>query len=188
MPSKYVKTPGGIFVPGERYTYESSEIFLSIVQAEYQHEIDRAAALDSKLGISLPVMATYFFLIIQETDIGSLWGSLWKSVLNAGSVLELFVLVLYLSTIGTAIVSLFLMTVALQQNYISVDIAQLYMPKELSKPKERFAATMAQYYLRVIELNKVQSRKRFNKYRLGWAYGISSLIYFSILYIYHSIK
>ena len=99
MPSKYVKTPGGVFVPGEQYTYESSELFLSMAQTEYQNEIDRAAALDSKVGISLPVIATYFFLIIQETDIGSLWNFAPGA---KNSILELFTLSFYPVTVITA--------------------------------------------------------------------------------------
>ncbi len=178
MPSKYTKTPGGVFVPGEQYTYESSEIFLSMVQAEYQNEIDRSAALDSKLGISLPVIATYFFLIIQETDIDSLW----NFKLDTGiSLPELFVMLLYPITVITAVISLSLMIRAVMtRNYMKIDIRDFYNAKEMSRPKEQFSAIMPNYYIHAIELNRVQNSKRANEYREGWVFGIVSLVYFSV--------
>lgn len=184
MPSNYVQTPGGVFVQGEQYTpkeqytYESSEEFLSMVQAEYQHEIDRAAALDSKLGISLPVMATYFFLIIQETDIGSLWNFAPDTGFSFPG---LFVLLLYPVTVITAIISLVLMIRAVMtRNYTSVDLTQLYTAKELSRPKEQFVAIIATYYLVSVRNNRKQNNEKAKTYQSAWTFGIVSLVYFAL--------
>lgn len=178
MSGKYTQTPGGVFVPGEQYTYETSEAFLSMVQTEYQHEIDRASALDSKLGISLPVIATYFFLIIQETDIKSLWNFTPDAVIFFPG---LFVLLLYPITVITAIISLVLMIRAVMtRNYMSVDMTQLYTAKELSRPKEQFAAIMATYYLVSVKNNREQNNKKAKIYQSAWTFGIVSLVYFAL--------
>ncbi len=184
MPSKYTKTPGGVFVPGEQYTpkeqytYESSEIFLSMVQAEYQHEIDRAAALDSKLGISLPVIATYFFLIIQETDIGSLWNFIPKTGI---AISELFVLLLYPITVITAVISLCSMISAIMiREYLKIPVINLNNAKQMSRPKEVFSAITATYYVVAIENNSKQTNKKAKAYQLGWTFGVISLTYFAL--------
>ncbi|MBQ9521904.1 MAG: hypothetical protein IJR72_04965 [Oscillospiraceae bacterium] len=49
--------------------YQSGEIFLSMVQTEYQTEKDRAAAFDSKIAFSIPIISAYFFLLAQDTNI-----------------------------------------------------------------------------------------------------------------------
>ena len=178
MPSKYVKTPGGVFVPGEQYTYESSEIFLSIVQAEYQNEIDRSAALDSKLGISLPVIATYFFLIIQETNIGNLWNFAPGAKY---SIPELFTLSFYPITVITAIISLCLMIRAIMtREYLKIPVIQLNNAKEMSRPKEVFSAIAATYYVVAIENNAKQTNKKSRAYQSSLTLGTVSLIYFAL--------
>ena len=178
MPSKYVKTPGGVFVPGEQYTYESSEIFLSMVQTEYQNEIDRSAALDSKVGISIPVISTYFFLIVQETDIQNLW----NFTLNAEiSVLQIIVSLLYSVAIVTAIISLILMILSIMtRNYKKVAVKEFDNAKEMSRSKEHIAAIIATYYVLAIEWNTSQNNKKAQEYCWGWLFGIISLVDFSL--------
>ena len=44
---------------------QSGEVLLEITKSEYQNEFNRASVLDTKIGITLPVIATYFFLLLS---------------------------------------------------------------------------------------------------------------------------
>ena len=48
---------------------QSGEVLLDIARSEYQNEFNRTSVLDTKIGITLPIVATYFFLIIQFESI-----------------------------------------------------------------------------------------------------------------------
>ena len=173
MPSEYVKTPGGVFVPGEQYTYESSEIFLSMVQAEYQSEKDRASMLDSKLGISIPVISAYFFLIVQDNSVKDLL----LSVLSAQcSIKEIFMAILYCATALTALCSLFFTVRAVMtRSYTALDMGVFYTAKDMSRPKEQFLAIIAKNYLLAVERNRSQNNRKAKEYQSGWVFGIISL-------------
>ena len=45
--------------------FQSSEILFEIVKSEYQNEFNRTSVIDTKVGITLPIIATYFFLVLQ---------------------------------------------------------------------------------------------------------------------------
>ena len=49
--------------------FQAGPLFLDIVRAEYQNEKQRTSTIDSKVGITLPIVATYFFLVLQYTDV-----------------------------------------------------------------------------------------------------------------------
>ena len=179
MPSKYVKTPGGVFVPGEQYTYESSELFFSMAQIEYQNEKERTSTLDSKLGISLPVISAYFFMVIQDTNIGKLLESAWNYQKSPVSKGEYIALALYLVAALAAIISLFHMVRAvMNRNYGSVDMKAFYTAKEMSRPKEQFLAIMINAYLVILEYNRKQNSQKAMEYQTGWIFYMLSLLCF----------
>ncbi|MBR3569800.1 MAG: hypothetical protein IKN96_03220 [Oscillibacter sp.] len=181
MPSKYVKTPGGIFVPGEQYTYESSEIFLSMVQAEYQREIDRASVLDSKLSISVPVISAYFLLIIQDSSVKDLLLSISG---NEYSLKIMWTLALYLMVTFTAVCSLlFTVHAVMTRSYEVIDLSVFYAADVLSRPKEQFSAVMSGVYSLAAERNRQQNNRKARDYQLGWIFGTVSL-YAYFLYVF----
>ena len=49
--------------------FQSSEILFEIVKSEYQNEFNRTSVIDTKVGITLPIIATYFFLVLQFKSI-----------------------------------------------------------------------------------------------------------------------
>ena len=49
--------------------FVSAPELLEIARAEYQNEITRTSTIDTKAGIMTPIVATYFFLVLQHTDI-----------------------------------------------------------------------------------------------------------------------
>lgn len=52
---------------------QSGEVLLEITKSEYQNEFNRASVLDTKIGITLPVIATYFFLLLQFDSVKKLF-------------------------------------------------------------------------------------------------------------------
>lgn len=57
----------------ESEDYESSEILLEIAKAEYQNGFSRTSVIDTKVGITLPIIATYFFLVLQYESVRSIF-------------------------------------------------------------------------------------------------------------------
>lgn len=53
----------------ENGDFQSSEILFEIVKSEYQNEFNRTSVIDTKVGITLPIIATYFFLVLQFKSI-----------------------------------------------------------------------------------------------------------------------
>ena len=136
----------------------------------------------SKRFVTLFEQFLYFFLIIQETDIASLW----NFEPDAGiSMPELFVLLLYPITVITAVISLALMIHAVMtREYAKIDAKEFYTGKVISRTKEQFAAIVANYYLLSIEENKRQNNRKAKEYQSGWVFGVVSLVYF---FLYTSI-
>lgn len=52
---------------------QSGEVLLEIAKSEYQNEFNRSSVLDTKIGIALPIIATYFFLILQYKSVRQLF-------------------------------------------------------------------------------------------------------------------
>ena len=162
-----------------KYTYQSSEKFLSMVQREYESEKERAAALDSKIALSLPVISAYFFLLAQDTHIRELCAVAWN-LENSPETTGIFSMIaLYFVAVLTAFCSLLLMIHATWTHHFQeIDIAQSYTAKALSMPTELFSARIAKYYLTKIEQNQKANGITSNEYQLGWIFGILSLICF----------
>ena len=155
-----------------KYTYESSEMFLSMARKEYQDEKDRAAALDSKIAFSIPVISAYFFLLAQDTNIKKLW----PVTREAAQFVSLF---LYLVAICAAFLALVWMIHSTwAHNFKEIEITQSNNAKVMSMPKELFSARTATYYLRRIERNRKENGVRAREYKLGWIFCIISLACF----------
>ncbi|MBQ6986332.1 MAG: hypothetical protein IJQ25_05015 [Oscillibacter sp.] len=162
-----------------KYSYESSEMFLSMVQKEYESEKERAAALDSKISLSLPVISAYFFLLAQDANIRELCAIAWSLEESVETTGIFSTLALYFVAVLTAFCSLLWMIHATwTHQFQELDIAQSYNAKVMSMPKELFSARIAKYYLTKIEQNQEANKITSNEYQLGWIFGIISLICF----------
>ena len=155
----------------ENDAYQSGEVFLSMVQTEYQNEKDRASALDSKIAFSIPIISTYFFLLIQDTDFKELWSS--------GAESGYFRAFIYLAAIFTAFSSLLWMISATWTHKLKkLDIRRSYPMKAMSMTKESFSVKVARDYLRKIEQDREENGDAYKKYQLGWLFSIGSLFCF----------
>lgn len=162
-----------------KYTYESSEKFLSMVEKEYESEKKRAAALDSKIALSLPVISAYFFLLAQDAHIRELWPSISETVYSSEQMRAFLPVVLYLIAVFTAFLALFWMIHATwAHHFMDLDVEQSYTAKVMSMPQELFSARIARYYLLQIKQNRINNRVTLKEYQLGWTFGLISLMCF----------
>ena len=159
-----------------KYSYESSEMFLSMVQKEYESEKERAAALDSKIAFSLPVISAYFFLLAQDTHIRELWPVIMESGYSIENMRLFLMLLPYVAAVVTVFLSLFWMIHATwTHNFKELDIMRSNDAKFMSMSKELFSARIATDYVEQVEKNRTANRRRSKEYRTGWIFGIISL-------------
>lgn len=158
------------------YTYESSEVFLSMVQAEYQNGIERAASIDTKLSISLPIVSTYLFSIVQYSSLPAMLKPVNSRMLGG------FIILLYALMLSCAAVSLVLMVVSVSaHNYETVDMRMLNNAEQMSLPREQYCAAISGMYINASFRNAMQNNKRGYLHILGWVGSAISLACFVLL-------
>lgn len=165
------------------YSLESGEVLLDIAKLEYQNEFSRTSMIDSKVGIALPIVATYFFLVVQHASIQTLF----SSCPNNSSILAFICSVLspisYVVAVilaGLALFSLF--KTITTHSYHTIDVRCFNDPTKISYKKHQFASVMVTYFIRAMEHNRVQNNLRVDLYKRGWKSAILSLATF-VLYI-----
>ena len=162
-----------------KYTYESSEMFLSMARKEYESEKERAAALDSKIAFSLPVVSAYFFLLAQDANIQKLWPAVTENGYSIENVRLFLILSPYVAAVATAFLSLFWMIHATwTHNFKELNIMQSNNAKVMSMSRELFSARIAIDYVKQVEKNRTANGRRSREYQTGWIFGIVSLVCF----------
>lgn len=163
--------------------YESSEILLEIAKDEYKNEIDRTSVIDTKVSIALPIIATYFFMVLQFESVKSIFS---KQLDTRNAVALLYSLCnpfIYLAAIICAGASLiFLLRAIITQSYQKIDSACFNKKEIMSMPKKVFSAVMVTYFIRALEHNKEVNDTRVALYKKGLIFVIISLGLFVIYY------
>ena len=163
------------------YTYESSEMFLEVVRLEYQNELDRTKVIDSKIAVALPIIATYFFLAVQFSDLKRLVSTPIVSKSLLGATLEIMIPFSYIAALSLASLSLLFMFKAIStHSYQTVDPKQFNTAEQMSLQKAQFAAAFSTIYIRALEANSSQNNVRAKHYMLGWRLALISLACFVI--------
>lgn len=158
------------------YTYESSEVFLSMVQADYQSGIERASSIDTKLSISLPIFATYLFSLAQFSSLGNLLEPIESGIFR------IIISLLYAITLLCAVISLVLMVVSVSlHNYESMNMRRLNSAEQMSLPKEQYCAAIASMYINLAFSNTLLNNRRASLHNWGWVIGVVSIVCFITL-------
>ena len=156
--------------------FQSAEKLLEVVRLEYQNEINRTSIIDTKTGITLPIVATYFFLVLQFRSIRDIFGVELKVKTTAELFYELGIPVIYICSIVCALFSLvWLFRVVISSPYEMIDPVPFNDKKTMSQPENIFAAAMVTYYIRALEKNHSVNDRRVILYKQGWTYAIISL-------------
>lgn len=164
--------------------FQSGEILLDITRSEYQNEFSRTSVIDSKVGITLPVIATYFFLVLQFDSIKSIFASKPDTRNAVTALISVCSPLVYIAAIifaGTALVYLF--RAIMSQSYMLVEPCFFNDKEKMSKPREVFSAVMVTYYIRALEYNREKNNARIVLYKRGWLFTMVSLGLF-VCYIF----
>ena len=160
------------------YSYESSEMFLEVARLEYQNELDRTKVIDSKIAVAFPIIATYFFLAVQFSDLKKLVSAPIVSKSLLGATLGITIPFSYIAALFLA--SLFMFKAISTHSYQTVDPKQFNTAEQMSLPKEQFAAAFSTIYIRALEANSSQNNVRAKHYMRGWRLALISLSCFVI--------
>ena len=164
--------------------FVSAPELVEIARAEYQNEITRTSTIDTKAGIMTPIVATYFFLVLQHTDIKR---ELMKQ-LNVDTIVSFLYsalpALLYLGCLVLSAISLFfLFKVITTERYDKIAVECFFDPKTINRSIEEFSAGMVAIFIDAITTNSATNNRRVVLYSKGWRCALVSLICF-ILYIF----
>lgn len=163
----------------DKEEYASAEILFEIARCEYQNELNRTSIIDTKVGITLPIIATYFFLVLQFDSIRSIFLTYPDTENIARMLWSFFRPLIYLATIicaGIALVNLFRAIIA--QAYRTIDPGCFNDKKKMSHPKKIFSAVMVTYYVETTAFNRSTNNRRITMYKRGWIFALISLLLF----------
>lgn len=163
------------------YGFDSGEKFLEIAKLEYQNELDRTKVIDSKIAVALPIIATYFFLSVQFSNVKELITEPITSTTLIGATIEVCIPFSYIAALVCAIISLFFMFKAIgTHSYQTVDPKQFNTAEQMSLPSKEFSAAFATIYIKALEANRPQNDKRVQNYMNGWFLSLISLTCFVV--------
>lgn len=163
--------------------YESSEILLEIAKDEYKNELNRTSVIDTKVGIALPTVATYFFMVLKSESVKSIFLKL-RDMRNAAALLyslcNLFIYVAAIICAGASLFSLFCAIIT--QSYQKIDPVYFNEKEKMSQPQKVFSAIMVTYFIKALEHNTEVNDNRVVLYKKGVIFAIISLGFFVIYY------
>ena len=123
--------------------FQSSEILFEIVKSEYQNEFNRTSVIDTKVGITLPIIATYFFLVLQFKSIKQIFTTGLNIQNVATTLFSICNPLIYIATIVCAAIALiYLFRAIITQSYQTVDPRSFNDKEKMSHPKEVFSAVI----------------------------------------------
>lgn len=168
----------------ENEKFQSSEILLEIAKSEYQNEVSRTSVIDTKVGITLPIIATYFFLVIQFDSVKNVFQT-EPNIQNIATILfSVGCPLIYIAAIICAGIALiYLFWVIITQPYKKIDPRCFNDKEKMSYSKNDFSAVMVTYYIRALDHNYSVNNTRVTLYKRGWIFAMISLGLF-VCYIF----
>lgn len=163
----------------ENEEFQSAEILLEITKAEYQNELGRTSVLDTKVGITLPIIATYFFLVLQFDSIKDIFSASPDTENIATLFFSVCGPLIYLATIICATIALIdLFRAITTQSYRTIEPRSFNDKEKMSYPKNVFSAIMVTFYIKALDHNRSINDARASMYKNGWSVALVSLFLF----------
>ena len=168
----------------DKHDFQSGEVLFDIAKSEYQNEHSRTSVIDSKVGIALPIVATYFFLVLQYSDVKTIFANKVDTTSVATVLYSVSPPILYIATLLFAVLSLvFLFQSIVTHSYKTIDPASFNEKEKLDLSKATFSAVMVTYYIRATDHNRNTNDSRVVLYKRGWEFALISLGLF-VLYVF----
>ena len=165
----------------EDHSYKSVSVIYTLATDEYKTEIGRTSILDGKIGIMLPISATYFFLLIGTDKIID---SVKKLYLTPFSFDMNFVReIVSVMCLVLALISMLLFAVAIAtRRYDVVDTSEFNSLDYFCKDEAEFKAVFITVLLNAADNNKKVNDKRARKHFVGVIMVLLSLLlYFTAI-------
>ena len=159
--------------------FPSSEIILDIVRAEYQNEIDRSSKLDQKIGVTLTITSTYFFILLQSFSIRNEFAFMLDETLPVSMICHAVLLILFIEAVAFSAKALVCFCRAIAtRTYLKIDIDQVYTFENLCFYYNYLSASAASLFSLSIAKNREINNERAKEYKEGWQGVLISLAFF----------
>lgn len=163
------------------FELESVELLLETSKSEYENEHNRTTVIDTKTGISLPIIAAYFIALAEMNDYKGIFAfsisSFWDIIIPS------LLFLTYTASMLLALVSVLMMvSVIITRDYKSIKPIDLYNNNYLKNAKIFLSIRLVSLYIEATMNNKLQNDKRIPLYRKSWLFSVISIILF-IIYI-----
>lgn len=163
----------------ENEEFAAAEILFDIAKSEYQNEFTRTSVIDSKVGVTLPIIATYFFLVLQFDSMREIFLTNPDTQNVAMMFWAICRPLIYIAAVvcaGIALMSLFRAIIA--QAYQTIDPAYFHDKKTMSYSKNEFSAVVVTHYIEATTFNRSTNDLRIARYKRGWSFALISLFLF----------
>lgn len=154
---------------------------LDVAQRNYADETARTNTLDTKVGISLPLISGYFLTIIASLIEN------WPAVFSIRTELfrDVFIpsitVLSYSGALVLSLIALYLMiSVISTKEYQHVDIHEFYNKGLLTTPYTATASYLIGKYIAATDHNKLQNDARIKPYCISWTLVIISIALFLV--------
>ena len=161
--------------------FPSSEIILDIVRAEYQNEIDRSSKLDQKIGVSLTITSTYFFILLQGFYVRDELEFILNGTLTLSMIYHAVLLILFIGAVTFSAKALVRFCCAISTHtYLRIDVDKVYTFENLRFVPDWLAASVTPLFSISIAKNKDINDERVLEYKEGWQKVLISLAFFVV--------
>lgn len=156
--------------------FPAGPVLLDIARAEYAHEIDRATKIDGKVGVTLPIVATYFFLVLQDGTIQEKMRSPVSGETFLAALGSMLPQLIYIATLVLAALSIYFLFCAIKSNeYQKINAGEFWDLDDMSMSKAEFSLYMVDVFAEVINQNMPVNDRRIAWYERGWKLALISL-------------
>ncbi len=159
------------------FILDSVELLLETAKSEYENEHNRTTIIDTKIGISLPIISAYSLALAQMNNYKEIFTF---KISNFGDLFVPTVLFLsYTSSLVLSLVSIIMMVmVIITRDYTNIKTMDLYDNDYLKSGKIFLSIKLLSLYIESTIKNKSQNDKRIPMYRKSWIFSVISIILF----------
>jgi len=164
-----------------KFNSDSVNLLLETAKSEYESEHNRTSVIDSKAGISLPIISAYFLALAPMNNYKEIFLTKVSSFLDL--LIPLALLITYTASLILSFISVILMVkVITTRKYMNVEHADLYDENYLKNDIIFISIKLFLLYTETTENNKTKNNARIPLYRKSWLLTIISIISF-VVYI-----
>lgn len=166
---------------GSKINSASVELLRSAAQNEYSNEHERTRTMDSKAGIALPIIATYFLALAQMNDYRSINAI---PITGFSSLLvPTTIFITYSAALILALAAVIWMArVVFTREYVTLNLQNLYIDDYIKSDSMVLSIKFLELYFSAIEHNRAENNVRVKLYQRGWVLTFFSVACF-VIYI-----